>query len=89
MVLMLLQAMVQVESNVDQMLHHYSVDGWLTYKEPVQQLSRQTSVGVRFCLPTAQLVVVVCMPLNSPQLAVARAAYKKYAGITQQMHDRA
>lgn len=36
---------LQLEPSVDQMLHHYSTDGWLAYREPVA-LSRQASVRV-------------------------------------------
>ena len=32
---------------MDQMLQHYSSEGWLTYQEPAAPLSRQTSVRVR------------------------------------------
>ena len=39
--------LLQVEHNVDQMLQHYSSEGWLTYQEPAAPLSRQTSVRVR------------------------------------------
>ena len=37
---------LQVEHNIDQMLQHYSSEGWLTYQEPAAPLSRQTSVRV-------------------------------------------
>ena len=32
---------------MDQMLQHYSSEGWLTYHEPAASLSRQASVRVR------------------------------------------
>ena len=39
-------ACLQVEHGVDQMLQHYSADGWLAYKEPAP-VSRPASVRVR------------------------------------------
>ena len=53
-------SLLQVEHNVDQMLQHYSSEGWLTYREPAAPLSRQTSVRVRpsvltYCTPQGRL----------------------------------
>ena len=58
--------LLQVDPSVDQMLHHYSTEGWLAYREPVP-LSRQASVRVGslpVSIPDALLLLHVLCHLD-------------------------